>query len=207
MEPPDANGRLTTDDRPRLLIIIASTRPGRVGLPVGQWVTEQARKHGGFEVDVADLAEIDLPLMDEPNHPRLRQYTREHTKAWSRRVDAADAFVFVMPEYNHGYTAPLKNAIDYLVQEWQYKPVGLVSYGGISGGLRAVQSLKPILSGLKMVPLPEAVPIPWVSSQIDDEGRFDAIEQNDEAARSMFDELGRWVTALRPLRPALAPVG
>src|SRR5690242_5860222 len=84
----------------RLLIIIASTRPGRVGLPVGQWFSERAREHGGFEVSVADLAELALPFMDEPNHPRLRLYTHQHTKEWSALVDAADAFVFVSPEYN-----------------------------------------------------------------------------------------------------------
>jgi NAD(P)H-dependent FMN reductase len=120
--------------------------------------------HGGFELDVAGLAEIELPFMDEPNHPRLRQYTHEHTKDWSRRVAAADAFVFVMPEYNHGFNAPLKNAIDYLVHEWSYKPVGLVSYGGIAGGTRAVQLLKPVLVGLKLVALPEAVYIPLSSA-------------------------------------------
>jgi hypothetical protein len=115
---------------PTLQIIIASTRPGRVGLPVARWFESRARTHGGLDVEVVDLAEIDLPFVDEPNHPRLRQYTQQHTKDWSAKVDAADAFVFVMPEYNYGFNAPLKNAIDYLHQEWLYKPVGLVSYGG-----------------------------------------------------------------------------
>ena len=97
-------------ERPRLLIIIASTRPGRAGLPIGEWVRDQALAHGGFELDVADLAAIDLPLLDEPNHPRLHQYTHAHTFAWSARVAAADAIIFVMPEYNHGFNAALKNA-------------------------------------------------------------------------------------------------
>jgi NAD(P)H-dependent FMN reductase len=188
------------EKRPRLLIIVASTRPGRVGLPVSRWVREQAAQHGGFTVEVADLAEINLPFMDEPNHPRLRQYTKQHTKDWSAIVDAADAFVLVMPEYNHGFTAPLKNAIDYLVQEWGYKPVGLVSYGGVSGGLRAAQLLKPVLSGLRMAPLPEGVPIPAVSSLIGDDGTFQATDQLDDAARGMFNALQRWVPALRSLR-------
>jgi NAD(P)H-dependent FMN reductase len=196
----DAGGVSALSDKPRLLIVVASTRPGRVGLPVSRWVREQAERHGGFAVEVADLAEINLPLMDEPNHPRLRQYTHQHTKDWSAIVDAADAFVFVMPEYNHGFTAPLKNAIDYLVQEWGYKPVGLVSYGGISGGLRAVQLLKPVLSGLRMVPLTEAVPIPMVQSHITDDGAFHATDQLDEAAQGMFNALQRWVPALRTLR-------
>lgn len=191
--------------RPRLLIVIASTRPGRVGLPVGTWFREQAESHGEFDLDVVDLAELDLPLMDEPNHPRLGQYTREHTKAWSRRVDAADAVVFVMPEYNHGYTAPLKNAIDYLAREWRFKPAGFVSYGGVSGGIRAVQGLKPVLAVLKVVPLPEAVVLPFVHRLLDEEGRLRPDEATADAARTMLDELARWVAALRPLRVSDGP--
>ena len=131
---------------PTLQIIIASTRPGRVGEPVADWFSARARQHGGFELDVVDLAELALPFMDEPNHPRLRRYEHQHTKDWSARVDAADAFVFVTPEYNHSYNAPLKNAIDYLHQEWEYKPVGFVSYGGVAAGTRAVQALKQVVT-------------------------------------------------------------
>src|SRR3954464_13099564 len=122
---------------PTLQIIIASTRPGRVGLPVADWFVARAGAHGGFSLDVADLAVIDLPMMDEPNHPRLQRYEHQHTKDWSARVGAADAFVMITPEYNHSYNAPLKNAIDFLHKEWEYKPVGFVSYGGIAAGTRA----------------------------------------------------------------------
>jgi NAD(P)H-dependent FMN reductase len=184
--------------RPRLMIVIASTRPGRVGLPIGQWFAELAEKQGEFVVQVADLAELNLPFMDEPNHPRLRAYTQQHTKDWSAMVNAADAFVLVTPEYNHGYAAPLKNAIDYLMHEWMYKPVGLVSYGGVSAGLRAVQMLKPTLSALKMIPLPEAVPIPMVSGQFNEEGEFQATDQLNDAAAGMLRALRDWVTTLRP---------
>src|SRR4051812_15701392 len=97
------------DSRPTLLIIIASTRPGRVGLPVGEWIRDRALAHGAFNVEVADLAEINLPFMDEPHHPRLGNYVHQHTKDWSARVAAADAVIFVTPEYNYGFTAPLKN--------------------------------------------------------------------------------------------------
>ncbi len=129
----------------KLLVIIASTRPGRIGPTIADWFVGQATEHGGFDVEVADLAEIDLPLLDEPAHPATGKYVHQHTKDWSALVDSADAFVFVMPEYNHSYTAPLKNAIDYLNREWAYKPVGFVSYGGVSGGLRAVQAIKPVI--------------------------------------------------------------
>lgn len=184
---------------PKLQIIIASTRPGRVGPVVGKWFTELARAHGGFEVVVSDLAELALPMMDEPHHPRLRQYTHEHTKAWSAAVDAADAFVFVMPEYNYTFTAPLKNALDYLQVEWAYKPVGFVSYGGISGGLRAVQSLKPVVTTLNMFPLPASVALPFVANSIV-EGELNPDELAEGGAKSMLDELLRVSVALKPLR-------
>src|ERR1700679_4011380 len=166
---------------PRLQIIIASTRPGRVGLPVGLWFEGRARAHQAFDVEVADLAELALPFMDEPNHPRLREYTHQHTKDWSAQVAAADAFVFVMPEYNYGFTAPLKNAIDYLHVEWQYKPVGFVSYGGLSAGTRAVQMLKQVVTTLKMTPVFEAVSIPFVAKFIDDDGAVQANETMKQA--------------------------
>ncbi|AWS45520.1 NADPH-dependent FMN reductase [Streptosporangium sp. 'caverna'] len=187
---------------PKLHVIIASTRPGRIGLPVARWFTDWAVKHGGFEVNVVDLAELNLPLMDEPNHPRLRRYEHQHTKDWSATADAADAFVIVMPEYNHGYTAPLKNALDYLNNEWAYKPVGLVSYGGVSGGLRAVQGIKPILTSLKMMPMLEALPIPFAMRLLNDQGEIQADEAMENTATLMLDELLRWTGALASLRGA-----
>src|SRR5690242_19682950 len=119
---------------PTLSVLITSTRPGRVGLPVARWFIARAEAHGGFTVRVDDLAEIRLPFLDEPRHPRLRQYEHQHTRDWSARVDAADAFAIVTPEYNSGLPATLKNALDFLNQEWRYKPVGFVSYGGVSAG-------------------------------------------------------------------------
>ncbi len=185
---------------PTLQIIIASTRPGRVGLPVGQWFIGRAEAHGVFELDVADLAEIKLPFLDEPNHPRLRQYTKKHTKDWSARVDRADAFVMVLPEYNYGYPATIKNAIDFLHQEWKYKTVGFVSYGGVAAGTRAVQPLKGVVTTLSMFPLFAAVSIPFVSQFIDEDGALQANETMEQAADAMLDELVRVEAALRPLR-------
>ena len=185
----------------KLMIITASTRPGRIGPKVADWIETAARQHAGFEeLDPVDLAELNLPMMDEPHHPRLRNYTHQHTKDWSARVDAADAFVFVMPEYNFGFTAPLKNAIDYLHTEWTYKPVGLVSYGGVAAGTRAAQMIKQVVTALKMTPLPEAVSIPFVHSFVNED---DELEPNDvmvASAKTMFDELRRVSDALRTLR-------
>jgi NAD(P)H-dependent FMN reductase len=188
---------------PVLRIVIASTRPGRAGLPVANWFIEAARAHGRFDVEVTDLAELDLPFMDEPKHPRFREYTHDHTRAWSETVDASDAFVFVMPEYNFGINAPLKNAIDYLHHEWHDKPVGFVSYGGIAAGTRAVQMTKQIVSALKMLPINEAVYIPFVASRIED-GRFNPSEVTEEAAGALLDELVRVEAALHTLRAAVS---
>jgi NAD(P)H-dependent FMN reductase len=186
----------------RLMIIIASTRPGRAGLSIGQWFEQRAARHGVFELDVVDLAQLGLPFLDEPNHPRLRQYTHQHTKDWSARVQAADAFVLVMPEYNHGMVAPLKNALDFLHHEWQHKPVGFVSYGGVSAGTRAVQMAKQVLVALRMTPLFDAVTIPFFQQFLDEEGRISANEVMEQAADVMLDELVRHAEHLRPLRAA-----
>ena len=117
-----------------LKIIIGSTRPGRSGGPVAEWFHELAARHGGFDADLVDLAEVGLPLFNEPENPSRGRYSREHTKRWGQIIAAGDAFVFVVPEYNHGYNAATKNALDYLHAEWRNKPVGFVSYGGISAG-------------------------------------------------------------------------
>ncbi|WP_262287390.1 NADPH-dependent FMN reductase [Micromonospora sp. MA102] len=151
-------------------------------------------------MELVDLAEWNLPFMDEPNHPRLRRYVHQHTRDWSATIDRADAFLIVMPEYNFGYTAPLKNAIDYLAHEWAYKPVGLVSYGGVSAGTRAAQMIKQVLTTLKMTPIPEAVHIPFVAQFIDDDGALRPNETMDASAKAMLDELVHWTAALAPLR-------
>jgi NAD(P)H-dependent FMN reductase len=187
------------DGKPILKIVIASTRPGRAGAPVGDWIERLARDHGGFAVEVLDLADIALPFVDERHHPFLQQYEHDHTRAWSALVDEADAFVFVTPEYNYGFCAPLKNALDFLFFEWQYKPVGIVSYGGVSGGTRGVQMLKQVLDGLKLSPVFDNVYIPFVQELVAD-GRLNAGAIHAAAAEKMLDELVRMEDALRNLR-------
>jgi NAD(P)H-dependent FMN reductase len=189
------------DDMPKLHVVIVSTRPGRAGPFVASWFLEIARRHGKFDIEVIDLAEVDLPMFDEPKHPRLREYEHEHTKAWSATVDRADAFVFVTPEYNFSAPPSLVNALDYLIHEWAYKPAGFVSYGGVSAGLRGVQMAKQTLTALKMMPLPEAVSIPFYAQHLDREsGVFDPGEVQARAAEVMLTELLRWTEALKPLR-------
>ena len=186
---------------PRLGVIIASVRQGRAGGPVAEWFVERATMHGHFEIDVVDLKEVNLPIFAEPSHPRLRQYESDHQKAWSARVASLDAFVFVMPEYNYSTAPALINALDYLFVEWNYKAVGLVSYGGVSAGLRAAQMVKQTVAALKMVPIAEAVSIPFAGQAIDKaSGAFKATDAQDKAAATLLDELGRWTSALLSLR-------
>ncbi len=191
--------------KPVLRIIVGSTRPGRVGPAVADWIARRAEEHGGFDVEVTDLAELDLPMFNEPNHPRLRQYTQQHTRDWSALVDGSDAFVFVTPEYNYGFNAALKNAIDYLHTEWQHKAAGIVSYGGVAAGTRATQMLKQVLTSLKIMPVPEAVNIPFVRELIDEDGRLKPTEVMESSATAMLDELLRWTESLRQLRPEPVP--
>lgn len=188
-----------SDSKPVLMVIVASVRDGRKGRAVADWFIAQAEAHGGFEVRVSDLKEIDLPLMTEPNHPSMKEYTQEKTWEWSRTIEAADAYAFVTPEYNHSMTAPLVNAIDYLVHEWMYKPAGIVSYGGISGGHRATQQLRQTLSALSVVTMPAQVALPSFSDHIKD-GVFESYDSADSAARGVLDALAKWHPALKTLR-------
>lgn len=180
-------------------IIVASVREGRAGLPVATWFLERAKAHGGFEVELIDLQAWDLPMLNEPAHPRLQQYTHEKTKQWSAKVQATDAFAIVTPEYNYGAPPALINALNYVYREWNYKAAGFVSYGGISGGLRSVQMTKQILTTLKIVPIVEAVTIPFISKHMK-EGVFQPEDAHAKSAAAMLDELVRWTGALAALR-------
>jgi len=183
----------------KLMIVVASVRPGRIGLPIAEWVRGASAAAGFDDIDFVDLAELALPFMDEPNHPRLKQYTQPHTIAWSERVDAADAFVFVTPEYNHSYSPALKNAIDFLNSEWWRKPVGFVSYGGVSGGSRGVMAMEPVLTVVGMVKTGAAVEIPFAATQMDN-GVFQPSDKDSAILGKVLAEMDTLAMALRPLR-------
>jgi NAD(P)H-dependent FMN reductase len=186
---------------PHLEIIIASTREGRKGRAVADWFIDRARAHGGFDIEVVDLKEVNLPLLDEPMHPRLQKYEHAHTKAWSETVQRADAFVVVTPEYDHTPPASLMNAFQYLQREWAYKPMAFVSYGGVSGGTRSVQIAKVIVASLRMMPLFETVSIPFFTQHLNAEtGVFAPQKVQEDAAVLMLSELVRWEGAMRTLR-------
>lgn len=184
----------------KLKVISSSTRPGRKGPKIASWVLKQVKAHGTFEAEMVDLGELNLPLMDERNHPSAQQYEHEHTKRWSAMIDSADAFVFVTAEYNFSYPAPLKNALDYLYNEWTHKAAGIVSYGGISGGLRAANRLKEDLSSYKIMPLTSFTPFPSFEKLINSEGAFVPNEISVKSIRAMLDELLEATTVLAGLR-------
>ncbi len=190
--------------RSTLQLIIGATRPGRLGPAIATWFTDIAIRHGGFDIEVVDLADVGLPLLDEPVNPAMGEaHLHDHSKAWSATIQRGDCFVFVLPEYNNSFNAATKNAIDYLYHEWRDKPVGLVSYGGnVGAGTRAVQALKQVLLAVKAMPVHESVNIPFVYSMID-QGRFRGSEALERAAWTMLDELGRRDLGARALRGAL----
>ena len=183
-----------------LKIIIASTRPGRKGPSLAYWINEIAKNHGAFEIKLIDLKEVNLPFLDEPHHPRLQKYEQEHTKAWSREIDEADAFIIVTPEYNYGFPATIKNALDFVFVEWGYKPVGFVSYGGIAAGTRAVQMLKQVVTAQNMMPVNTSVNIPFFTKYINDKEQFLPDEGLVKSAEAMLDEIAKWAKALSPMR-------
>ncbi|NLD67411.1 MAG: NAD(P)H-dependent oxidoreductase [Limnobacter sp.] len=184
----------------KLQTIIVSTRPGRVGPAVARWFDEFARRHGRFEARLVDLAQFALPVFDEPNHPSLQKYEHAHTKQWSESVAEADAYVFVTPEYNYNPPPSFYNALNYVYKEWNYKPCGFVSYGGVSGGLRATQIAKQLVTTLRMMPMVEGVMVPFVARSIDEQGSFQSNELIDNSANAMLGELHRWAEALKSMR-------
>lgn len=185
---------------PKLHIIVCSTRPGRVGPSVARWFHEFAERQRRFDLRLVDLADFNLPVYDEPVHPRLKQYRHPHTVAWSESVAAADAYVFVTPEYNYNAPPALVNALDYVYREWNYKPCGFVSYGGVSGGLRAVEAVKTQITTLRMMPMVESVMVPMVASLIDEAGTFRSNELIDKSAVALLDELRYWTDGLKAMR-------
>jgi NAD(P)H-dependent FMN reductase len=189
-------------------IILASTRPGSSGPAIGAWVADRARNAGTFDrVEVLDLAQVNLPFLDEPEHPRLGRYTHPHTLAWSQDIDTADALIILTPEYNGGFPAPLKNALDFLHAEWRNKALGFVTYsGGPRGGAGAAAMLAPVTAMLGLVTTNAAVAIPRASAQLID-GTFMPTGGNEASLASMLDELASTDGRLAPLRGELAMAG
>lgn len=185
----------------KLKVISATVRPGRKGPIVAGWIMEQVQKHGVFEAELLDLGEINLPLMNEAVHPRMRQYEHEHSKQWSQKIDEADAFIFVTAEYDYSYPASLKNALEYLVHEWAYKAAGIVSYSiGSFAGVRAMANLKADLLSLKVISLAEAVNVPIIDQFITNEGAFTPNEILQTSSVTMLNQLARWTKGMKIIK-------
>lgn len=184
--------------KPTILVILGSTRPNRAGEAVFKWLKTQLANHDEAEFSFVDLAELNLPFLDEPTPPSAHKYQQEHTKKWSETVSSADGYIWVTPEYNNGYPAALKNAIDFLYQEWNRKPVAFVSYGNIAGGTRSVQQLKQIASELQMAAVRSAITIPLIWEAVQD-GELDESRVRGKVD-SMLHDLLWWTKALSTAR-------
>lgn len=168
-------------------IITASTRPNRNGGQVGRWVSRQAEEFEGLSFTALDLRDINLPFLNEPDLPSQGDYQHDHTAAWSEQVASCDGFIIVTPEYNHGYPASIKNALDSIYGEWADKPVGFVGYG-VVGGTRAIEQLIPVVTQLFMHPLGGQVNIP-LFSQLDENGDFVPNESNNKALDALLERM------------------
>ena len=175
----------------KLAIIIGSVREGRFGTTVANWFAGEARNHGGYEVDIIDLAEFDIPANMTRN---------ASVGAFADRIGAADAFVVIFQEYNHSFGGTLKIAIDALKEEWRGKPVGFVAYGGLSGGLRAVEALRIVFAEVHATTIRETVAFPLAWNKFNDEGEPIEAEAVQTAARMLLDNLEWWGVALRDMR-------
>jgi NAD(P)H-dependent FMN reductase len=181
----------------RIKIVTGSTRPGRFNIQPAQWVANLAQSRTDMQAELLDLADLNLPFLDEPNSPMTQQYTQEHTKQWSRLIEEADGFVFVTPEYNHSVSAVLKNAVDYLYSEWNYKPIVFLSYGSQAGGSRAVEHWRTIAGELKMFDLREQLLLPSYWDHLNERGEYQFTDRHEKAAGEMLDALVFWAEQMR----------
>ena len=182
----------------RIGIIIGSTRPGRNGEAVGRWVYDVAARRSDAEFELVDLAEQDLPLLDEPVPPSMGQYSKEHTKRWAAKIGSFDGFIFVTPEYNHGIPGALKNAIDFLFKEWNNKAAGFVGYGS-AGGARAVESLRLVMGEIMIADVRAQVMLS-LFTDFENYSVFKPHERHEAGVNAVIDQVVSWGTALKTLR-------
>ncbi|MFI9380741.1 NADPH-dependent FMN reductase [Kutzneria sp. NPDC052558] len=182
----------------KIAVILGSTRPGRKGKPVADWVMDRARARTGAEYELVDLADYPLPHLDEAIPPAMGRYQGEHTKAWAAKIAEFDGYVFVTPEYNHSTSGVLKNAIDYLYGEWNNKAAAFVSYGSL-GGARAIEHLRGVASELQLAHVRQQLSFS-VYTDFENFTAFTPGEQHEAAATTLFDQLESWTRALKTVR-------
>jgi NAD(P)H-dependent FMN reductase len=182
----------------KIAVIIGSTRPGRNGEAVAKWVHEIAQKRSDAEFELVDIKDFNLPLLDEPMPPSMGQYSKSHTKAWAAKIGSFDGYVFVTPEYNHGISGALKNAIDFLFREWNDKAAGFVSYGG-AGGARAVEQLRLVLAEVRIATVRNQVLLSMFTD-FENFSVFKPAPQHEKSVNAVFDQVVAWAGALKTLR-------
>lgn len=182
----------------KIAIITGSTRPGRKADTVARWVYDIASKRSDAQYEVVDIQEFNLPLLDEPIPPSQHKYSQPHTKKWAEKIAPFDGFVFVTPEYNHGTSGALKNALDFLYQEWNNKAAGFVSYGSI-GGARAVESLRLVMGELQVADVRAQVMLS-IFTDFENFTTFKPAPYHTDAVNTMLDQLVAWSGALKRLR-------
>jgi NAD(P)H-dependent FMN reductase len=183
----------------KIAIVTGSTRPGRNNEAVASWVHDLAQRRTDAEFELVDIAHYKLPLLDEPMPPSLGKYQNAHTLAWSEKIAAFDGYVFVTPEYNHGMSGALKNAIDFLYREWNDKAAGFVSYGGGASGARAVEQLRLVMAEVKVATVRAQV----LLSLYTDFERFSVFKpdpRREADLATMLDQVVRWAGALKTVR-------
>jgi len=181
-----------------IALIVGSVREGRISLPIAKWVMDRIAARTEFEAELLDLAEWDLPMFAEPNPPATGRYTCEKQRAWAERIGGADGYILVAPEYNHGMSAVLKNALDTVYAEWGRKPVAFVAHGGM-GGARSVEQLRQVTVAMAMAPLGSAVHLQG-AAKLREGDRFNAGEIEDRRLSALFEELLWWGSALKAAR-------
>src|SRR5580692_1865825 len=186
----------------RIGIIAGSTRPGRKAAAVAKWVHDLLKNRNDAEFEIVDVDDYKLPLLDEPGPPSFGHYSKPHTKTWSAKIDSFDAYIFVTPEYNHGTSGALKNAIDFLYREWNNKAAGFVSYGG-AGGARAVEHLRLILAEVQMATVRNQVLLS-LFTDFENFSVFKPGPTKEQSVNDMLDQVIAWGGALRTLRETSA---
>lgn len=179
-------------------IIVGSTRPGRNATAVAKWVLDHARQRKDAEFELVDIQDFNLPLLDEPIPPSLGQYSKPHTLVWARKIASLDGFVFVTPEYNHGITGALKNAIDFLYAEWNNKAAGFVSYGS-AGGARAVENMRLVMAEVQVATVRAQVLLS-LFTDFENFSVFKPAAMHEKTLHTLLDQLVAWSTALKSLR-------
>jgi NAD(P)H-dependent FMN reductase len=182
----------------KIQVITGSTRPGRLNKQVADWIYGIASQRDDIEVELVDIADYNLPLLDEPVPPSLGQYSKDHTKKWAAKIAEADGFIFVAPEYNHGIPAALKNAIDFIYAEWNNKAAGFVSYGSAEG-VRSVEHLRGVMGEIQVADVRAQVMLN-LGTDFENYSVLKANDSHASVANTMLDQLTAWAGALKSVR-------